>query len=133
MKIKIDSLDVLFSQYIRMRAFKRVGGCEKCLRPKFDKVKENGEIFPAWKQLQCSHYKGRGRRSVRWDEDNCAGICGGCHQYLTSQPDEHTEWFRQRLGEVVYDNLMIRARTIHPKPDKVALTLYYQFKIEEGL
>lgn len=129
--MKLDPLDVLVSEFIRKRAIERVGGCERCLTPKHDVQKENGDIFPAWKQLQNSHYKGRAKKSTRWDEDNCAGLCGGCHRYLTSQPDEHSEWFKQRLGEEAYNNLMIRARTPAKYIDKIALKLYYKQKIAD--
>ena len=131
--MKIDPLDVLFSEYIRMRAILRTGGCERCLHPKFDKVKENGEIFPAWKQLQCSHYHPRTKKSTRWDEEDCVGLCGGCHTFLEHNPLEHTNWFREQLGEEAFDLLYARARTLAKYVDKVALKLYYENKIKEIL
>lgn len=117
MRIKLDALDILFSEFIRRRAM-LTGGCERCLTPKSD-----------YKQLQCSHFFGRSKKSTRWDEDNAAGICFGCHQYLGSHPAEHTEWFKQRLGDK-YDLLLARTRTIG-KPDKEALMLYYRSKLAE--
>ena len=112
--MKEDPLDVLFRNYIQQRAIQRVGGCERCLSGK-----------TSYKQLQCSHFHGRAKKSTRWDEDNCAGLCGGCHMYLTAHPLEHVEWFKAHLGEHEFNLLSSRMRVIG-KPDKAALTLYYQ-------
>jgi len=102
-----------------MRAMTRVGGCERCLTPKL-----------SWKQLQCSHFHGRARKSVRWDEDNGAGFCGACHLYFTSHPLEHVEWFKVRLGQERFELLECRANQIY-KPDIEAITLYLKHKIRE--
>jgi len=128
--LKIDPLDKLFSEYIRRRAIVRVGGCERCLSIKPDTEKENGTVFPGWKQLQCSHFWGRGKISVRWDQDNAAGLCGGCHMYLTAHPEEHRNWFMTRLGADDFDLLMGRAFTPQ-KPDIEALTIYLKEMIKE--
>ncbi len=122
-------LDDLFSQFVRRRAIKRAGGCEKCLRPKTDIQKENGDIFPAWKQLQCSHYEGRSSKVVRFDESNAAGLCGNCHIYLEHHPHEHTEWFKEYLGEREFDLLTARARN-RERPDIGLLMIYYTEKIK---
>ena len=119
MKIRIDFLDKIFSEFIRRRAVKRSGGCERCLSPK------------EWKQLQACHFHGRARRSVRWDEDNAFGGCMGCHSYLDGQPLEKVEFFKNLLGQEKYDLLNSRMRQTWPKPDKKLLTLYYQNQIEE--
>ena len=124
------NLDVLFSEYIRRRAITEVGGCERCLTPKYNITNENGDIFPAWKHLQCSHFHGRASRSVRWDEDNASGLCGACHIYVTAHPIEHVEWFKERLGDR-FDLLQARARTPARYIDREAIKLYYKAKIEE--
>ena len=128
--MKIDPLDKLFSEYIRRRAIVRVGGCERCLTVKPDTEKEDGTVFPGWKHLQCSHFWGRAKRSVRWDPDNAAGLCGGCHMYLTAHPEEHRNWFMIRIGSEEFDLLMGRAFTPQ-KPDIEALTIYLKEKIKE--
>ncbi|KKM75483.1 hypothetical protein LCGC14_1389770 [marine sediment metagenome] len=119
MKIRIDPLDKLFSEFIRRRAMVRVGGCERCLTPKV-----------SYKQLQCSHFHGRSRKSVRWDEDNAVGLCYGCHQYLSSHPQEHLEWFKKHIGVSEFENLEGRMRQ-RGHPDKQLLTLYYKAQLEE--
>lgn len=119
MRIKIDPLDKLFSQYIRLRAMTRVDGCERCLTGKVN-----------YKSLHCAHFDGRGHRSIRWDEDNAAGLCPGCHIYLDSHPLEKVEWFKKHLGEESFNLLQHRARMLD-KPDKKLFTVYYQNKIKE--
>lgn len=130
MKITLSPLDSLFSEYVRKRAIMVAGGCEKCLTQKQDILKENGSIFPAWKQLQTSHFFGRRRRSVRYNEDNACGLCFSCHQHFTENPLEHTEWFKKRLGDKAFGLLEIQANTPQ-KIDKQAVKLYLQEKIKE--
>lgn len=130
MRIKIDPLDKIFSEFIRRRAILRVGGCEKCLRPKYDITKDNGDIFPAWRHLEVSHFYGRGRKSIRWDEDNSVGLCFKCHQEFGAQPLEHVRWFEKYIGKEASEMLAGRERVIG-KPDKSALMLYYSQKIKE--
>tara|TARA_Y100000310_G_scaffold345212_1_gene462742 strand:- start:2209 stop:2577 length:369 start_codon:yes stop_codon:yes gene_type:complete len=115
-KIKISPLDALFSEFIRKRA---KGYCERC-----------GKLY-GWKGLQCSHFHGRAKRSVRWDEDNACALDFGCHIYFTSHPLEYYEWFKNRLGEDGFNTLQGRVRITHPKPDKKLLTIYFKQKIKE--
>lgn len=117
--MKLLPLDILFSEFIRRRAIQRVNGCERCLQGKTD-----------YKQLQCSHFVGRSRRAVRWDEDNATGLCPGCHMYLTAHPTEHVRWFTEHLGDGKI-NLLV-ARSYHGiKPDTEAIKLYLKTKIKE--
>ena len=130
--MKISALDKLCSEFIRKRAIKRVNGCEKCKTTKVDIVKENGDIFPAWKQLQCSHFWGRGKKSVRYDEDNAAGLCAGCHMYLTAHPALHEEWFIGYLGREKYD--LLETRAMRPqKIDENLIGIYLRERIKEVL
>jgi len=115
---KYAVLDKLFSQYIRMRAIQKVGGCERCLTYKL-----------SWKQLQCCHFYGRAKKSVRLDEDNAVGLCGACHMYFTAHPLEFVEWFKARLGDK-FDLLQGRMRVME-KPDVELLTLYYTELLKE--
>ena len=114
MKIRIDPLDKLFSEFIRKRAR---GICERCGSRK------------GWDKLQCSHFFGRAKKSTRWDEENASALCFGCHQYFTSHPLEHADWFQARLGEG-FDLLVRRANTPQ-KPDREAIGLYLTAKLKE--
>jgi len=128
--VKLSVLDNICSEYIRRRAIAEEGGCQRCLTPKHDIQKDNGKVLPAWKQLQCSHFIGRSRRAVRYEEDNLVGLCAACHIYLTSHPLEHVRWFTEHLGEEKMDFLLARNRS-RVKPDEKLLTLYYREKIKE--
>ena len=131
MKVKLDSLDILFSEFIRRRAIVRTGGCERCLTPKHDIVKENGDIFPAWKELQCAHLISRWHKSIRWDEDAALGLCGGCHMWIDHEAEEKLELLDKKVGA---DNVLLlkaRARTPARYIDKNALEIYFKIKIKE--
>ena len=113
MKIRIDPLDKLFSEYIRLRD--KV--CQRCFSPT--------------NSIVCMHFHGRSSKSVRWDEDNACGGCMGCHSYLDGHPVEKVEFFLKRLGQERFDALDGRRRITWPKPDKKLLTIYLQQKIKE--
>lgn len=110
MRVKIDPLDKLFSEYIRKKAAQN-GGCEYCGKP------------TDWKGLQTSHFHGRRKRSVRYDPDNACGLCFSCHLHLGENPYVHTEFFKKRLGSERFEQLNIRANQL-VKIDKEATKLY---------
>lgn len=118
MRVKIDPLDTLCSEYVRRRAMQRCGGCERCHHKK-----------SSYNELQCAHFHGRRKKSVRYDPDNCAGLCFGCHQHLDSNPLEKIEFFRKLLGKEKFEHLNIRA-SIPQKPDKEAIKIYLKQQIK---
>jgi len=97
MGIKRDPLDKAFSDLVRERAD---WTCEKC-----------GKQFPDRKGsgLHASHYWGRRKRSVRWFGNNLWAHCFGCHQHLGANPHEFKSWVFKELGELLYDQLTLRA------------------------
>ena len=108
MKVRIDPLDKLFAQYIKLRD----KWCQRC---------------GGTSGLQTAHFFGRARKSVRWDEDNACLLCFGCHQYFHSRPLEFVEWFKSRLGDK-FELLQGRERVL-VKPDKEAIKLYLKEQI----
>jgi len=68
--------------------------------------------------------------SVRYDPDNMAGLCYGCHQYIDSQLEEKRLFFISLLGADKYELLYGRAYQTG-KPDEQGWTLYYTQKIKE--
>jgi hypothetical protein len=112
LKIRIDPLDKLFSQFIRLRD----KACQRC-----------GSV----NSLQAAHFHGRAEKSIRYDEDNACALCFGCHQYLDSHALDKVEFFQERLGER-FDLLSARRRQ-RQKPDKAGLTLYYKSEIRKLL
>ena len=115
MKIRIDKLDVLFSELIRKKA---KGKCQKC-------GKDVG-----FKRLQTSHFWGRARKSTRWDEDNAVALCFTCHIYFTANPYEHVMWYQSDLGMERFVALRDRMMDM-TKVDKEELLEVYKQKIKE--
>lgn len=114
-------LDALFSEYIRRRAIQSVNhGCERCTAGKTD-----------YHQLDCAHMFSRNKRSTRWDIDNAAGLCPGCHRYLDDNAYDKVEFFKRRLGDRNFEYLFARASR-PAKVDMVALRLFLEQKLEEG-
>ena len=97
LKIKLSSTDKLFSRERRLMAD---GICDVCHR----KVGLN--------KLQVMHFHSRRKRSVRWDRQNVAVGCFGCHQRLDSEPLEKVEFFRGRMNNIEFDLLNARALKI---------------------
>lgn len=97
MKVRIDPLDALFSIYIRARAGWK---CERC-----------GKFYPEGERqgLDCSHFVGRANKGTRWDDDNAAAHCRGCHGYLGANPVIFVDWILNRLGGQRYAALRARA------------------------
>jgi hypothetical protein len=118
--IKKDKLDHVFSLYIRTRD---AWTCQRC--DKFYQEKALG--------YHCSHFIGRRNRAVRWDEDNCAGLCRGCHDFFAANPHLHTEWMEKRLGLTRFWELKLRGQEIPRlrKADMDALYAHYKAKLAE--
>ena len=116
MNIKISKLDRLFSQYIRSRDGWK---CQRC----------GSQFKPPTTGLHCSHFHGRGKKSVRFDPENCVALCHGCHSYFTANPLLHVQFFQKRLGKR-FDALLIRANTPR-KPDYALIEIWLKGKLSE--
>jgi len=114
-------LDSLFREYIRKRAMKRCGGCERCHAKK-----------GSYKDLQTAHFHSRSKYTLRWDERNAVGMCGGCHMYLDSHPEDKIEFERQILGDD-YDKLYVLAHmTTKQSPiDYILVEIYLKQLLEQ--
>ena len=103
--VKRTKQDVVFSNYIRERD---KWCCQRCGKA-YNKHDSN-----ARRALHCSHFHGRGKWSVRFDPDNATALCYGCHRIMGSQPMEHLQFFKKRLGKNKFLELQERAN----KPSK---------------
>lgn len=113
--IKRSNADKWFSDYIRLKAGYQ---CERC-----KKIYEKGD-----NRLHNSHFHSRRNRSVRFDPENVAALCFGCHRAFTENPHEHSEFFVKRLGREKYDALARRAR-IPQKVDESLIVLWCKAEI----
>lgn len=114
----IYRLDCLFSEYIRKRAIKEAGGCQRCYAPKL-----------SYLELQCAHMFSRKGFTVRWNPDDACGICGGCHLYIDSHPIEKIDFFKGLLGETKFQALNITAH-MTGKTDLKLVELYLEKLLE---
>jgi 5-methylcytosine-specific restriction endonuclease McrA len=125
--MKRDRADVLFSEYIRK---KRNHTCEKC--GKVGKI--NGEHLH---QIEASHYIGRRKRSVRFDEDNVRVLCNPCHErmggYKNAEDGEYDMWMKWKLGWKKYRLLVIRGNLPGPKMDKKMELMYVKQLIKNDV
>ena len=118
----IKKLDTLFSEYIRKRAMKLCGGCQRC---------HNGK--GSWKELQAAHFHSRRKYSTRWNEDNAVGLCGGCHIFIDSHPQEKIDFFRDLLGDNRFISLAVTAQMTsrNSATDYKLIEIYFKQKIQE--
>lgn len=101
-KCGVTTLDRTFSKLVRERAdwVCEYENCHYCENHSF-------RNYPGG--LDTSHFKGRRNRSTRWHPDNCAALCKPRHRFFHDNPDEHAAWFRSYLGDVRFDELVLRA------------------------
>ena len=114
--VKLRKSDTIYSKYLRK---KRGYRCERCRRP-----------YEEGRGLECSHFYGRAKESVRFDEQNTDCLCAGCHQYFTANPGEYTDWKREKLGEKAYKALTLRANLPGKRDDKLAEMVFSKLLLE---
>lgn len=86
-----------------------------------------------WKHdLDCSHYHGRGKESVRFDPENADAACRACHNYVATAEGQQwlDAWKLRQLGEQRYNLLLLRANT-PAKRDDVLTKMYLKQLINE--
>jgi hypothetical protein len=116
--LKIDSLDKLFSLYIRTRD---KWTCQRCWK----------QFTPPTNVLQNSHFYGRTMHSVRYDPENCDSLCYGCHRYWEKEDREGYRAFKiKQLGQKGFDMLTIAAFKTG-KPDVQMLKITYKKLLTE--
>lgn len=115
MKIKITKLDALFSKYVRLLSG---GYCKRCGK------------WLGYAKLHNAHFHSRRKHSVRWDVDNTAPLCYGCHSYVDGNPLKKIEFFLEILGQDRFNKLNERAENL-TKVDRDKLTMIYKKGIEK--
>jgi len=99
MGIKITPADSWFSKCVRKRAN---WACEMC----------GAQHDESSTGLHCSHFHGRGNWSLRFNPDNVRALCFGCHAKMGANPFEHTEWFKEQVGEGMFQILLDLKRDV---------------------
>ena len=116
---KLDELDQLFAWYVKRRDRYT---CQFC-RKKFDPYSETG-----LEGLDCSHFHGRGKKSVRFDPDNCDSLCRCCHiENEECKEDHYTQFKIERLGLEKFMDLEDKANRVEKfgkfEQDEMKVTL----------
>ena len=114
--MKLTHLDKVFSAYMKLRA-KNI--CEYCGKPP-----------DTWRGYQLHHFIRRRFHNTRWLEDNCACLCGKCHNELHSFAKLDHQFFARRVGDDRLDEMWKLARS-GKKVDKQQLMEYYKERLKE--
>ncbi len=86
--------DTLFSRFIR----KRDKICQKCRKTE---------------ARQCAHIFSRNNQTVRWDEENCVGMCYYCHIIWSHrEPAEFIEWVQGWMGMERFEKLRKKSKIL---------------------
>ena len=115
MAVKIKKWDAVFSQIIRTRA---KWMCEVCGKP----GQGSG--------LHCSHFYSRRHQATRYDPDNAAAMCFGCHQKMGGNPILFQNWIEDYLGSERYSMLNEKHHRIVKRTKKDKDELYKHLKGE---
>lgn len=122
--IKLRPTDTLYSKYIRTKANWR---CEYCGRV----CQIDGQNIY---RLEASHYHGRRKESVRFDDRNVHALCFTCHKelggYTRDETGKYDLWMKEKLGEKRYKLLLLRANQTGKKDDVITKLIINQ-KIKE--
>lgn len=105
-------LDTIFSQIVRARDIVcQFPGCGK-------------------RATQNAHCFGRASRTVRWDLDDCLGMCDEHHRLIDTSPFAHFKevLWKNKLGAEAYDALNFRARQSIKLYQSDLEDLYQKFK-----
>ena len=103
MKKIVRELDRLWRLAILVRAFFI---CERC-----GKKKMSGE-------LEAHHIYSRAMKGVRWLIENGSCLCRECHRWVTVNPKEAREWYREKKGEEWFEEISKRKREICRRTDE---------------
>lgn len=120
---KIYPEDKWFSLYIRQRDN---WICNKC-GTKFKPYEEGGDNRHL-KGLHNAHNFGRGKRSTRWEPENCMALCYGCHRFIDKHAGAKRSLFIRKFGEEAYNRMEIKSNTSYRgwKKDRKAISKKYR-------
>ena len=92
----VKKLDVVFSQYIRLKDSKDgIGTCVTCGKQDH------------WKNLQAGHFQSRKHYSTRWDERNVKIQCVGCNVYRYGEQYKFSLYLGKKKAQEMLDNSRI--------------------------
>ncbi len=120
---KLDTLDRIFSEYIRRRDSDEngIGRCISC-----------GKIVH-WKEADCGHFVNRKHMALRYDEKNCNLQCRLCNRFDEGNIQGYSEGLVKKYGPEVLEYLKVKKHNISRlgKFEIDTLKKYYKQKIKE--
>ena len=90
----VKKLDVIFSQYIRLKNSKN-GICTCVTCGKKAHWKTGG--------IQAGHFMSRKHYSTRWDEDNVKPQCVGCNMFRSGEQYKYSLYLGKQLSEKLHE------------------------------
>jgi len=90
----VKKLDVVFSQYIRIKDADKYGMVKCVTCGKVGHWKTGG--------MQCGHFMSRKHYSTRWDERNTAVQCVGCNVYKSGEQYKFSKYLGNKLAEELH-------------------------------
>jgi hypothetical protein len=107
-KTIITKLDIIFSQYIRLRYSKNeIATCVTCGKQDH------------WKKLQAGHFISRKHYATRFDPDNVQVQCSGCNVFRYGEQ----YLFSKYLGADLSEELLMKSRKIQKFTDSELLDM----------
>jgi len=101
---KINQLDSIFSQFIRLRDSQAYGfeyfRCISC-----------GAVLP-FDHADCGHYIKRSNMATRFDEDNCHSQCITCNRFRQGNVENFRRNLVKKIGEDKVEELERKGRGI---------------------
>jgi len=91
-----NTVDPLFSRYIRLKAAKEMDGWCKCVTC--------GEVKP-WYEMDCGHYEQRGSLMTRFDERNVGPQCVSCNRFGEGNKAAFAIYLKEKYGDGILDEL----------------------------
>lgn len=119
----IKQLDIVFSQYIRLRDSNDMG-IAKCITC--------GKEYH-WKDIHAGHFQSRSHMSTRWEEKNVHAQCRVCNILRNGEQYLYAKQIDQLYGEGTADQLFVASRTIskHSTLQLINMIKYYTDKVNE--
>lgn len=97
----VKKLDVVFSQYIRLKnSVDEIATCFTCGK------KDH------WKKLQNGHFQSRKHYATRWDEKNCQVQCAGCNVFRYGEQFLFAKYLDERFYNGLSDELYYKSKHI---------------------
>jgi hypothetical protein len=115
-------LDIIFSQYIRLRDANKDGVCRCC-------TCSTPYSWYNTSKLNCGHFIQRQHMAFRWDERNCHAQCITCNKWGEGKHDQYAAFIERQYGREVLAHFRTALKTRKWGRFELATLLkYYQDK-----